>query len=58
MSEDLDHTDTRDFDDATRGLVAELDPPAITDGNGRVVWDIESYGFLAQDCPDTAHPGL
>jgi len=47
-----------DLADATRGLVAAFEPAIVKDGNGRVAWDMESYGFLDGDCPDTAHPGL
>ncbi|WP_372341631.1 hypothetical protein [Nocardia sp. CC216A] len=49
----LDFSDESDFDNARRGLVAELDPPTVTAADGRVVWDIGSYGFLAEDCPPT-----
>jgi alkyl sulfatase BDS1-like metallo-beta-lactamase superfamily hydrolase len=47
-----------DLADATRGLVAAFEPAIVKDANGRVVWDMESYGFLDRDCPDTAHPSL
>jgi alkyl sulfatase BDS1-like metallo-beta-lactamase superfamily hydrolase len=50
--------DRADFEDADRGFVGALDPCVITDATGRVVWDNDAYGFLAQDCPDTAHPSL
>ncbi|HWJ42206.1 MAG TPA: MBL fold metallo-hydrolase, partial [Solirubrobacterales bacterium] len=44
--------------DASRGLVAAFEPAVVKDANGRVVWDMDSYDFLAADRPDTAHPGL
>ena len=47
-----------DFADASRGLVATFEPATIADESGRVVWDQESYGFLAEECPETAHPSL
>jgi alkyl sulfatase BDS1-like metallo-beta-lactamase superfamily hydrolase len=47
-----------DLADAERGLVARCDPPRIEDADGKVVWDLESYVFLADDCPETAHPSL
>ncbi|WP_407285601.1 alkyl/aryl-sulfatase [Streptomyces sp. BP-8] len=50
--------DHEDFADADRGFIAELDPPEVTMDDGRVVWDAGAYGFLAQNCPDTAHEGL
>lgn len=54
-----DFSDTTDFEDADRGFVDRLDPPrTVTDGDGRVVWDMQEYSFLNGDCPDTADPSL
>ena len=50
--------DRTDFDDADRGFVAALEPCVVLDGAGRVVWDNDAYAFLADECPDTAHPSL
>jgi len=50
--------DDEDFADATRGLVAPLDPATVKGERGNVVWDLESYGFLDSNCPDSAHPSL
>lgn len=50
--------DTTDFDDADRGFIAALNPCVITAADGRVVWDNDSYGFLAGDPPDSVHPSL
>ncbi|UQA96949.1 alkyl/aryl-sulfatase [Streptomyces halobius] len=50
--------DHQDFADADRGFIALLDPPQVVAGDGRVVWDAEAYGFLAGNCPDTAHESL
>lgn len=47
-----------DIADATRGLLARFEPAVVRDPEGRVVWDQESYEFLAADCPETAHPSL
>ncbi|MFE3194214.1 alkyl/aryl-sulfatase [Nocardia sp. NPDC059240] len=54
----LPFTDTADFDDAARGLIARREPGAITDDNGKVVWDGDSYDFLGGDCPYSVHPSL
>ena len=54
----LDFTDRRDFDDADRGFIATLDPLTIKNEAGRVVWDMETWGFLDDDCPDTVDPSL
>jgi alkyl sulfatase BDS1-like metallo-beta-lactamase superfamily hydrolase len=54
----LPFSDARDFDDATRGLVARREPSAVTADDGRVVWDNDSYAFLQGDAPDTVNPSL
>ncbi|MFF0533003.1 alkyl/aryl-sulfatase [Nocardia amikacinitolerans] len=51
-------SDTADFADADRGFVAALEPGTITDDQGKVVWDNDSYGFLREPCPQSAHPSL
>jgi alkyl sulfatase BDS1-like metallo-beta-lactamase superfamily hydrolase len=51
-------TEDPEQEEARRGLVAELDPGTITNRGGRLVWDVESYGFLDGEAPDTVHPSL
>ncbi|HLS75863.1 MAG TPA: alkyl sulfatase dimerization domain-containing protein [Nocardia sp.] len=58
MNPGPDFDDGTDFENATRGLIAEYDGPAITAADGRVVWDLAAYRFLDGDCPDSAHPSL
>ncbi|MEO6793127.1 MAG: alkyl sulfatase dimerization domain-containing protein [Mycobacterium sp.] len=50
--------DTTDFTDADRGFIAALSPCVITAADGRVVWDNDSYGFLAGEAPTSVHPAL
>jgi len=50
--------DARDLDDARRGFLATLDEPLITATDGRVVWDLDAWGDLGGDAPDTVHPSL
>ncbi|MYV77580.1 MBL fold metallo-hydrolase [Streptomyces sp. SID1046] len=50
--------DRADFDDATRGFVAALEPCVIKAEDGSVVWDGDAYAFLNGDRPDTVHPSL
>ncbi|MBN6057213.1 MBL fold metallo-hydrolase [Nonomuraea sp. RK-328] len=45
-------------DDDESGFVARLDPAMIRNADGRIVWDGDSYAFLQEECPGTAHPGL
>ncbi|MET0664469.1 MAG: MBL fold metallo-hydrolase, partial [Acidimicrobiales bacterium] len=54
----LRYDDTQDFEDARRGFIAALEPGIVEDASGRVIWDNDSYGFLEDDCPPTAHPSL
>jgi alkyl sulfatase BDS1-like metallo-beta-lactamase superfamily hydrolase len=48
----------RELAQARRGLVAAFDPPRIEKEDGRVVWELESYAFLDDEPPATAHPNL
>ncbi|WP_026931048.1 alkyl/aryl-sulfatase [Glycomyces tenuis] len=54
----LPFSDTRDFDDATRGLIARREPGAVTGQDGETVWDNDTYDFLDGDAPDTVNPSL
>jgi len=55
----LDWSDHRDFEAARRGFVAALDPPVIHCDDGQVAWDLEEYGFLADEtAPGTVNPSL
>lgn len=55
---DLPFDDTRDFEDADRGLIAQLDKTVVRNAAGDVVWDNDSYGFVTGDAPTTVHPSL
>jgi alkyl sulfatase BDS1-like metallo-beta-lactamase superfamily hydrolase len=50
--------DEEDFAEATRGLVAAFEPATVENDRGRTVWDMESYRFLDEEPPATAHPSL
>lgn len=51
--------DTLDFENATRGFVAALEPCVIKNADGRVVWNNDEYDFLqGAQCPETANPKL
>ncbi len=54
----LPFADEEDFADATRGLLAAFEPATVSGPDGRVAWDLESYDFLTDEAPDTAHPSL
>jgi alkyl sulfatase BDS1-like metallo-beta-lactamase superfamily hydrolase len=50
-----------DAKNAERGFVGGPDSLVIRDSDGRVAWDMDSYGFLrdgSDEAPDTVHPSL
>ncbi|MFJ9539807.1 alkyl/aryl-sulfatase [Streptomyces sp. NPDC101225] len=50
--------DTQDLQDARRGFMGTAGEHVIKDADGRTVWDLDAYGFLAQECPASANPSL
>ncbi len=54
----LPFSDTADFEDTDRGFIAALEPCVVKAGDGRVVWDNDSYSFLAGEAPSSVHPSL
>lgn len=54
----LPFSDTQDFDDASRGLLASREPNAVHAEDGRVVWDNDTYAFVEGEAPDTVNPSL
>ncbi len=55
----LPFSDTNDFDDASRGFIGTLENARIASAQGRVVWSLEAYGFLADaEAPATVDPSL
>ena len=57
-AEHLPMHDTQDFADAERGLLARSKDRQVRAADGRVVWDLDAYGFLDGAAPDTANPSL
>jgi alkyl sulfatase BDS1-like metallo-beta-lactamase superfamily hydrolase len=54
----LPMSDTADFDNVNRGFISAPESGVITDADGKVVWDAESYGFLTGDAPTSVNPSL
>src|SRR4030081_1354512 len=55
----LPFSDTRDFDEASRGFLGTLENARIANTQGRVVWSLEPYGFLSDaKAPPTVDPSL
>lgn len=57
VRERLPLEDQADFEDATRGLLAQLDQD-IVNPDGTVAWSINAFDFLDAEAPDTANPSL
>lgn len=49
--------DQADFEDARRGLLAQLDGDILNE-DGTVAWDVEAFDFLDGEAPPTANPSL
>jgi alkyl sulfatase BDS1-like metallo-beta-lactamase superfamily hydrolase len=57
--EELPFSDTRDFDEQKKGLIAEMKDLKIMADAGHVAWDMERFQFLEeQDEFDSIHPSL
>lgn len=54
----LDLADPRDFEDASRGLIARDEALLIRADDGRVIWDPSVYAFESGEAPDTVDPSL
>ena len=54
----LPFADTEDFDDARRGFLGTLPEVEINNAQGRVVWSLRDYAFLAAEAPPTVNPSL
>ena len=51
--------DRSDFEDAKRGFIATLPKIEFRNADGRVIYSLEDYGFLAgETAPDTVNPSL
>ncbi len=47
------------FEDARRGLIEAIGDAVVIGPEGRPIWSMRPYGFLARDeAPDTVHPAL
>ncbi len=50
--------DQRDFEEATRGLIATPDNLRITSDKGELIWDMPAYDFIQGKAPATVNPSL
>lgn len=57
---ELPFSDTSDFDDAKRGLIAPLPSALIKGQSGNTIWNPQQYSFITEGspAPDTVNPSL
>lgn len=58
LLKELPFSDTTDFDNARKGLVAALPQQVIKGSADNLIWDPAKYGFITGDAPDTVNPSL
>ena len=58
FAKNLDLADQQDFEDASKGLIAQAPSTPIKDGEGTVIWDAASYDYIQGDAPATVNPSL
>ena len=56
--EKLDFSDRREFANAERGWLDNAEGKIIYAEDGKFAWDLQSYGDLNRDAPDTVNPSL
>ena len=56
--EALDFSDRREFANAERGWLDNAEGRVIDGDDNRSAWDLQSYGDLNRDAPDTVNPSL
>ena len=54
----LDFSDRREFANAERGLLDDQEGRVIYNDDGTTAWDLQGYGDLDCDAPDTVNPSL
>jgi len=56
---ELPFTDAQDFEDAARGFIATLPEVHVTHADGRVIYSLRDYAFLAaREAPASVNPSL
>lgn len=53
----LEFNDKKEFDNATKGLLATTEKLEIKDADGKVIWSVDSSVFEGE-APDTTNPSL
>lgn len=56
--DNLRFDDRRDFEDASRGLIATLPDQPVVGPNGQVIWDGSRFKFISGAAPASVNPSL
>ncbi|WP_374569731.1 alkyl/aryl-sulfatase [Phenylobacterium sp.] len=48
----------QDAEDVARGFIGTIPDATVLNAEGRPVWSMQPFGFLAEACPDTVNPSL
>lgn len=57
-AENLRFDDRRDFEEASRGLIATLPDQPVVGPNGQVIWDGKRFTFVSGQAPASVNPSL
>jgi alkyl sulfatase BDS1-like metallo-beta-lactamase superfamily hydrolase len=58
LASTLPFGDDADLQAVQRGFIGARSPAAVTNTEGMVVWDNDTYAFLREGCPPTVNPSL
>jgi len=58
VNETLDFSNTDDFIEAERGLIAREEGLQVMNSDGEPVWDMDAYNFIKGDAPESVNPSL
>ncbi|MEM9256707.1 MAG: alkyl sulfatase dimerization domain-containing protein [Pseudomonadota bacterium] len=58
VATELPLDDPRDFEDASRGLIAKPDSLNLRMPDGSTIWDMDAYQFETGDAPPSVNPSL
>lgn len=54
----LPFEDRQDFEDAKRGLIAQMPVLRVEDANGKTIWNMSDYDFIQGEAPPSVNPSL
>ncbi len=58
VAQELELADPQDLEDARRGLIASDENLLVEGPNGKPIWDMNAYNFIAGEAPGSVNPSL